>query len=113
MNTPIPAEALAEAYGARSPKVAERHLQRAVIHYAKITGWKCFFTWNSKHSPADELDLRMVRPPRVVFAELKREDGKLTDGQEDTVRLLSECPGVEVYVWRPSDWKEIEGVLKR
>ena len=89
----------------------EKQFQVALREYAELMGWKVFATWHSIHSPKGEPDLRLVRPPRVVFAELKSERGKLTPSQAEVISLLEECPGIEVYLWRPSDWDAIERVL--
>ena len=93
--------------------VTERQFSQAVVDYARLTNWLVFRTWNSRHSPAGAPDLRMVRPFRVIFAEVKRELGKLTPQQEEAINLLRLCPGVEVYVWRRSDWEEIVRILAR
>ena len=70
-------------------------------------------TRRSKGSPAGEPDLRMVRPPRVLFAELKRErNATVSPDQKRAAELLKACPCVEYYLWRPSDWDEIERVLR-
>ena len=111
-KVPIPAAALEEAMARYDPPGGEASFQRAVVEYARYCGWKVFWTYNSRHSPPDDLDLRMVRPPRVVFAELKTDKGKLTPGQAETIELLKQTP-VEVHLWRPSMWPEIERVLAR
>ena len=60
---------------------------------------------------------------RYVVAELKREGRKLTKGhfnskgrwqtgQDEWAEALENCPGVEYYLWHPSDMDEIEKVLK-
>ena len=92
--------------------VSEKEFQQAVRDYASARGWMVWCTWNSLHSPAGEPDLRMVRPPRYVVAELKSERGRLTQDQRAALGLLAGCPGVETYLWRPGDWPEIEEVLK-
>jgi hypothetical protein len=56
-------------------------------------------------------DLVMIRGPRTIFAELKSEKGKLSHEQNKWIVTAKECPGVEVYVWRPSDIKNIERTL--
>lgn len=56
-------------------------------------------------------DLVLVRRPRVIFAELKAERGRLLDAQRDWLAALRDC-SVESYLWRPSDWPEIERVLR-
>ena len=45
------------------------------------------------HSPKGEPDLRLVRPPRVVFLELKADKGKLTPEQTEGLDLLGPLPG--------------------
>lgn len=54
----------------------------------------------------------MVRPPRIVIAELKAESGKVTEHQARWLALLGACPGVETYLWRPSDLERIAEVLR-
>jgi hypothetical protein len=44
---------------------------------------------------------------------LKRETGELSKSQVPVIELLRQCPGVEVYVWRPSDFDEVARVLRR
>ena len=58
-------------------------------------------------------DLVLVRSPRVIFAELKSERGRLTPEGKAWKELLEQCPGVEYYLWRPEDWEEIELVLRK
>ena len=71
---------------------------------AHLLGWRVWSTWNSKHSPPGEPDLRMIRPPpRVIFAEIKVGKDKLRRDQQDSIADLMMCPGVEVYVWRETD----------
>ena len=38
---------------------------------------------------------------------------KVTEKEfEKQVEQLAKCPGNEVFLWKPSDWEEIVGVLK-
>ena len=92
-------------------RLSEKDFQQAVRDLAVLLGWTVWCTWDSRRSPAGEPDLRMVRPPRVIFAELKTEKGRLTQMQAEVGELLAGCPGVEYYLWRPGDWDEIAGVL--
>jgi hypothetical protein len=59
----------------------------------------------------------MVRGDRIIFAELKSPVGKLSLEQEKWIialRLAGESnPGVDTYVWKPEDWRTIEGCLAR
>ena len=54
-------------------------------------------------------DLVLVRPPDVLFVELKSEKGRMTVNQKKWRRALSQCPGVGYYLWKPGDWGEIRG----
>lgn len=47
---------------------------------------------------------------KLIFAELKVEQGELTVPQHVWIDLLR-AAGQEVYVWRPSDWSIIERTL--
>ena len=87
------------------------HLEQ-VKAVAVTCGWRLYHTFDSRRSAAGFPDLVLVKPPRVVFAELKREKGKITVAQHMWFHDLDECPGVEVYIWRPSDWDEIVEVLR-
>lgn len=66
----------------------------------------------SRKSKAGLPDLILVRRGRCIFAELKTEKGKLRPAQADWVAELEAVEGVEVYVWRPSMWDTIAGVLE-
>ena len=33
-------------------------------------------------------------------------------GFDEIVGVEDECPGVEVYIWKPSDWDEIVEVMR-
>jgi hypothetical protein len=44
----------------------------------------------------------------LILAELKTAVGKVTAFQQSWLELLDQVQGVEVYVWRPSDWPAIE-----
>ncbi len=93
--------------------VPERDFLQAVRDYARLMGWADYHTWHSLHSPSGFPDLVLVRPPRVIFAELKSEKGQVSSSQEVWLKLLQNCPGVECYLWRPSDWEQIVRILKR
>lgn len=91
--------------------------------------WRWYHTRDSRHSPAGFLDLVMVRPPRLIFAELKTERGKITREQTEWMDDLFMCGAwherppahaewkvggtiVECYLWRPSDRPDVERILR-
>ncbi len=91
--------------------ITEEELRVTVRELADVFGWKVFCSWSSKHSPYGEFDLRLIRPPRYIVAELKTEKGRVSEEQRATLLLLQACPALEVFVWRPSDLDEIERIL--
>ena len=102
---------------------------------AKIFQWKYYHTWRSIHSPAGFPDCVMVKPPRLIFAELKSEKGVVSPEQQEWLDLLEQvgkdtkvydhvlsqdaiqalCEKgtlVEVYLWRPDDIETIAEILR-
>lgn len=57
-------------------------------------------------------DLVLARGGRVIFAELKAQRGTVRPEQQEWLDTLRACPGVEVVVWRPSDWESVEAALR-
>lgn len=100
----------------------ERTWQAQVIDYATLRGWRVFHIADSRRETSSGWvgdrgvrglpDLILVRPPRLIFAELKSERGRLRDSQKEVLTLLSGCDSVEVYLWRPSDFDWMIEVLK-
>lgn len=77
---------------------------------APMLGWRlCYHTLRSKGSQSGFPDRVLVRD-RIVFAELKREQGKPTETQRQWLDGLASA-GAEVYLWRPSDLDEIATIL--
>lgn len=93
---------------------AERNLLGQVRRIAIDNGWSFYHTWRSDHSEAGFPDCVLVKPGRLIFAELKSRTGKLTQAQETWLSLLQHSlPDVEVYTWRPTDWPAIQTLLTR
>lgn len=91
--------------------ISERELTRSIRELANVLGWHRYHTWLAKHSPAGFPDEVLVRPPRIVFAELKTETGKIAPAQADWLDLLHAC-GLEVCVWRPSMLDDVARFLQ-
>lgn len=95
-----------------SGNVSEKVFMSQVRQLARMYGWKQYHTWNSFRSTEGFPDLVLVRPPRLIFAELKSEKGKATEAQLEWLHGFRSC-NLEAYVWRPSDFDEIERILRR
>ncbi len=93
------------------PAITEAAFMRQVLDLARIFGWTVYHPQLSKWSERGFPDLTLVRPPRVVFAELKRQTGRTTEHQDRWLALLAGCDGVETYLWRPADFDAIAAVL--
>lgn len=93
-------------------KITEKQFEEQVKSYAQLNGWLYYHTHRSQHSPAGFPDCVMVRSPRIVYAELKREGKQPSAEQSEWLETLASCPQNEVYLWTPPDWDEIEGVLR-
>lgn len=93
------------------PAMTESAFLRQVVDIARLFRWAHYHPQLSKWSERGWPDLVLCRPPRLVLAELKRQNGKTTSHQEAWLELLRACPGVEVFLWRPSDLDEIVRIL--
>lgn len=108
---------------------SEAGFQAAVIGLARIYGWRIYHAPDNR--PAGRTgrpqrtgtpegagfpDLVLTRQDRLIFAELKTRTGRLGPGQQDWLTALGyigdeHAPAVEVYLWRPDDWPDIQRVL--
>lgn len=91
--------------------MSESELYAAIVEAAKALGWRYF------HIPAIAYrhgvrrgfpDLTLMRRGRLIFAELKRENGILAPAQEDWLKEIDAVSGeagkrcVQWFIWRPS-----------
>lgn len=92
----------------------EACFQARLTNFARERGWLHFHPHKNIQNVAGYPDLTMVRKrngiTRVIFAELKMRNGIVSDEQKIWLELLSGAP-VEVYVWYPKDWEDIERIL--
>ena len=93
------------------PALSEARFQAQVVMLARLHRWLTYHTYDSRRSTAGVPDLLLVRPPRVIFAELKRDVGTVSPAQRVWLDRLGACGGVETYCWRPRDWALIERIL--
>lgn len=83
--------------------VTERDWHGFCATYAEWNGWWCFHDLDPRKNRAGFPDLMLCRNGELIFAELKTEKGKVSPSQQRVLDLLEAVPGIEVYVWRPSD----------
>lgn len=99
------------------PPITEKEFQRQVLDLAGILGWAAYHPLLSKWSERGWPDLALCRVGpngvgRLILAELKRENGKTSPHQDRWLAILRACPGVETYLWRPSDLELIAEILR-
>ena len=94
-------------YTQATAQLHERDFQSHVVTYARLKGWLCYHTHDSRRSEPGFPDLVLVKGTRVIFAELKSKTGKTTKEQEQWLRALSGVETVDACLWRPEDWDHI------
>jgi hypothetical protein len=121
-------------------QLTEQQFTNQLLEWAKVYGWRRFHVRNSGSNGMTTVqgdrgfpDLVLVRPPRLIFAELKVGKNKPTDEQDQWIAVLQDVggsgtalyinergrpadvvyPWLETYVWHPEQWSEILVVLSR
>lgn len=93
---------------------SEQELLVQVRQVAGLYGWMVYHTHDSRRSDAGFPDLVLVRPPRLIFAELKSEKGRIRNAQKRWLMRLGEVSELpEVYLWRPDDWPDVMATLSK
>ncbi len=105
-------------------KMTEEEFQQQVIEYAHLKGWLVAHfrkarTKNGWITPVQAdgkgfPDLILIRPNRLVVAELKRAGAKPTPEQRIWLEAFQNTRKAESYWWQAGDdedWAEIEKVL--
>lgn len=111
------------AYDQVSGTVSEAAFMDTILQAAELYGWWTYHTHDSRRSTAGFPDLVLVKPPRVLFLEVKSERGRLSREQAEVLAMLQECEvgnvtttanetrvvvaGVQAALVRPSDWEQI------
>jgi VRR-NUC domain len=93
--------------------ITEKQFQAQFLELAGWLGWLAYHDYDSRKNSPGFLDTVLAKRGRIIFAELKSEKGKLRPQQKIWYEILKTCPGIEVYVWKPSQWDEIVETLKR
>lgn len=101
--------------------MTEREFQTQVIQLARLCGWRVAHfrparmkdgSWRTavQGDGAGFPDLVLVRGPKVLWVELKAENGGLTERQCEWRRVLLKA-GQDYRLWVPSKWPEVEATL--
>lgn len=106
-----------------APPLTERQFQQQVVHLAHLHRWRVMHVrptigrrggqaaWQTATSTPGWPDLTLWRPGQLLLVELKTDRGRLSPAQREVIGSLQDA-GVDVRVWRPADWPEIETTLK-
>lgn len=89
----------------------EKWLLAQVRQLAHLYGWLCYHTRDSRKSEPGFPDCCLVKPPRLILAELKRDGAQPTIAQQAWLDACGAVPAVESYCWRPADLDVIVEVL--
>lgn len=102
----------AEVHALQAAAMDEAELQRKVEAAARAAGWRVWHPRIAVYSQGGWPDLVCAHPGqgRVIFRELKKQTGKVTDQQAEWLATLTAC-GQDVAVWRPIDW--YDGTITR
>jgi len=100
------------------PIITERDFQEWFRQLAIVYGYLFYHTHRSQFSPSgfpDNVLVRLEPEPRLIFAELKTDDLKVSQPSIDQwmwLYILQHIPGIECYLFRPSDRDFIEELLR-
>ncbi len=97
---------------------SETAFQASVIDLAEENRWRVYHVSNVKGrlinvTAAGFPDLVLARrgERRLLVAELKTDTSDISLTQERWLKVLRSIPGVDVHIWRPSDWARIRRIL--
>ena len=97
--------------------LSEKDFQEWLRQLALTFGYVYYHTHRSQFSPSgfpDTVLIRLEPIPRLIFAELKTDDPDSQPSIDQWLWLymLQHIPGVECYLFRPSDRNWIEELLR-
>ncbi len=98
-------------------RITEKDFRQMVLDLATALGWKAYCVFEqqnyARRSSKGFPDLVLVKPPRVIFVELKSEKGEVAKSQYEWLNALEKCTVVEVYVRSPKHWGNIVAMLQQ
>src|SRR5262245_40829737 len=109
--------------GRNTLRLSEAAFQRQVIELARLCGWRVAHfrparTARGWRTPVQGdgkgfPDLLLVRGDVLAVAELKADDAWPPEADQATWLAAFARVGVQVFIWRPRHWPEIEAFLQR
>jgi len=90
--------------------MSEKELLENVRAQAAAHHWLSYHTHRSDRSEPGFPDLVLVRPPHILWVELKRTTGRITPEQGRWGQALSACGGA-YFIWLPENW--VDGTIER
>ena len=93
--------------------MTEADLQTLIVDVAEQCGWLVFHDNDSRRNNPGFPDLALVKPPRVVFMELKSDKGTLRPEQQVWMGHLLECDTIASAVVRPEHLDLVTDYLTR
>lgn len=101
--------------------MTEAQFQRAIVDLARDCGWLVQHAQPTRSKNGKWLtsgaagfpDLVLLRPPELLFLELKSASGDATAKQKQWISRLQRVPGVDAYIVRPADCGRIFARLMR
>ena len=91
--------------------VSEEDFQQSITDLAGLNGFLVYHTHDSRRSQPGFPDLVLCRPPYLLFVEVKRERGVVSQDQALWLKWLGESDSITAEVWRPSSWRELASRL--
>jgi len=91
--------------------MTEKAFQSDVMRVAKMLGWLCYHTYDSRRSASGFPDLVLVRE-RILYRELKVGKNKLSQSQELWRDSIMDAGG-DWAEWRETDMDDIVADLSR
>lgn len=91
----------------------------AVVSFAERTGWRVYHPDKAKVRPGKHItpgsrgfpDLVLVKPPRLVFLELKAQRGTRRPEQIEWMLDLQRVTEVQAFFAKPSEFEEVHNLL--
>jgi hypothetical protein len=92
--------------------LTEKAFQAMVVAGLRQRGWLVWHVVDSRLMRAGLPDIVAIKPGRVLLWELKTEEGRVRPEQQGVIDALPPGSTVDARIVRPSQWAEVEEVLK-